>query len=312
MASKISDPMRFQGNIKRKHYFEGWYFNQVSSACRKTIALIPGISLNPGDAHCFIQAIVSPPAQSYYFRFPVSSMKWSDNPFMLEIGDSRFGKTECIIRLSDETAEISGRVTFGPLTEISRHWWMPGIMGYFSYIPFMECSHGIVSMDHTVDGQITCNGEQLIFNNDRGYIEKDWGTSFPSSYVWIQANHFPEAGDSFMLSIASVPFLRRSFKGLITNLIHQGKEYRLATYNGTKILGESRRPEGVEIELQKGRLGLHVSARIETSVGLKAPRLGRMADVIKEGLGGSVTVALYDKGALLFEKTSPFAGIEIV
>ncbi|MCK7537696.1 MAG: tocopherol cyclase family protein [Marinilabiliales bacterium] len=28
------------------------------------------------------------------------------------------------------------------------------------------------------------------FSGGRGYIEKDWGHSFPSAYVWMQSNHF--------------------------------------------------------------------------------------------------------------------------
>ena len=43
----------------------------------------------------------------------------------------------------------------------------------------MECYHGIVSMDHTVNGLIEINNEKIDFSEGRGYIEKDWGRSFP-------------------------------------------------------------------------------------------------------------------------------------
>ena len=47
-------------------------------------------------------------------------------------------------------------------------------MGYFAYIPKMECYHGIVSMNHMVNGVIRINDVDIDFNNGKGYVEKDW------------------------------------------------------------------------------------------------------------------------------------------
>ena len=43
----------------------------------------------------------------------------------------------------------------------------------------------------------------------RAYVEKDWGSKFPKTWVWIQANHFAAengAMGTLMLSVASIPF----------------------------------------------------------------------------------------------------------
>ena len=46
----------------------------------------------------------------------------------------------------------------------------------------------------------------------RAYVEKDWGSKFPKTWVWIQANHFEALENSsgavgtLMLSVASIPF----------------------------------------------------------------------------------------------------------
>ncbi|MEZ4893124.1 MAG: tocopherol cyclase family protein [Saprospiraceae bacterium] len=37
---------------------------------------------------------------------------------------------------------------------------------------------------------LTINGEELDFTGGKGYMEKDWGRSFPSAYFWMQTNHF--------------------------------------------------------------------------------------------------------------------------
>ena len=78
-------------------------------------------------------------------------------------------------------------------------------MGPFKYFP-MECRHGIISMRHTLEGRLKLNGKEIDFTNGLGYIEKDSGRSFPSSYVWVQANDFDEPC-SIMASVADIPFL---------------------------------------------------------------------------------------------------------
>ena len=62
-------------------------------------------------------------------------------------------------------------------------------MGPFKYLPKMECKHNIFSMNNQVNGKIIINGQEYLFNNDLGYIEGDYGTSFPNNYIWIQANN---------------------------------------------------------------------------------------------------------------------------
>ena len=66
-------------------------------------------------------------------------------------------------------------------------------MGPFSFVPFMECYHGIISMDHSIIGELSIKGKKVDFTSGRGYIEKDWGHSFPIGYVWMQSNHFSES-----------------------------------------------------------------------------------------------------------------------
>jgi tocopherol cyclase len=47
----------FQGNLRAKRYFDGWYFKHVSADRSSIFALIPGISLSPRGSHSFGQLI---------------------------------------------------------------------------------------------------------------------------------------------------------------------------------------------------------------------------------------------------------------
>lgn len=74
-VKKIIHPEFFQGNKKKKNYFEGWYYKTVSQDGKYTLAFIPGISLNDLDPHAFIQVFISKQLdddthlESHYFRF---------------------------------------------------------------------------------------------------------------------------------------------------------------------------------------------------------------------------------------------------
>ncbi|MCK7487611.1 MAG: tocopherol cyclase family protein [Bacillus subtilis] len=68
------------------------------------------------------------------------------------------------------------------------------------------------------------NDFEISFEHGRGYLEKDWGTSFPQGYVWLQTNHFTSPGTSLMASVARIPFLGFAFQGFLVNFVHAGKE----------------------------------------------------------------------------------------
>jgi hypothetical protein len=79
-------------------------------------------------------------------------------------------------------------------------------------------------------------GESIDFNNGRGYIEKDWGQSFPEAYVWMQSNHFSSQGISIKASVASIPWIGKSFTGFITGVWVHNRLYRFTTYNQTRLI----------------------------------------------------------------------------
>jgi hypothetical protein len=108
-------------------------------------------------------------------------------------------------------------------------------MGWYAWVPFMECYHGIVSLDHEIQGALQVDGQRVDFSGGRGYIEKDWGPSFPSAWIWLQTNHFGVPGTSLTASIAVIPWMRSSFSGFIVGFLHGGRLYRLATYTGAKV-----------------------------------------------------------------------------
>ncbi|PKM88182.1 MAG: hypothetical protein CVU85_04545 [Firmicutes bacterium HGW-Firmicutes-10] len=303
----MKKPILFQGSKRKDRYFEGWYFKQVCEPLQQTISFIPGVSLKKGDEHAFIQVIIAPAIQTHYFRFDISEFSSDEKPFRVRIAMNIFSETGISIDLRNEKIVIKGKLNYGPFEEIKHTLYSPTIMGPFAYIPNMECNHGVISMDHSVNGTLTVNETLWTFQNDRGYLEKDWGTSFPKRYLWVQANHFDDPSVRFMASVAKIPFLGLSFNGVIANLIIDGKEHRFATYNGYKDENIWKFDGGYSFELKKGKDVCEVLVHFDDAGELKAPQLGAMSGVIKEGLGARITVKYQGKTYV-----SDYGGAELV
>lgn len=318
MFFKTFHPEVFQGHLKKNNYFEGWYFKYVTPSLSHTFAFIPGISLNKHDTHAFVQVFISDRSQqketlkTYYFKYDIQQFSFHPKTFKIQIGDNVFSSESLYFNISTQELDMQVHLNHIDITPIKKSWIFPSIMGPFGYLGFMETYHGIVSMQHDLKGSILLGKEAISFNNGKGYIEKDWGTSFPSSYTWLQSNHFKNTKTSFMLSYATIPFLFFKFKGLISVLMYNGQEYRFATYNLTRVLKISHDDQRVNIVLKKRQYRLEVTAITTDYKDLPSPKHGQMKETIKEGLSGNISLKLYKKNTLLYEDEGVASGIEIM
>lgn len=264
-----------------KEFFDGYYYKHQKGD--NTIAFIPGIS---SDSK-FIQVITND--KSYHV------------PFKDNLGGNIFSKEGIKVNINYKDLSIKGNIKYSNLTPIKYD-----IMGFFKYFP-MECSHGVISVHHTLDGSLTLNGKEIDFTNGVGYIEKDSGTSFPKSYLWVQCNDFkPKC--SIMVSIADIPFYGLNFKGCICIVHYLGKEYRLATYLGVKIVGYNDH----RLILKQGNYRLDVNIIKREGHSLYAPNVGKMSRTIHETPACKANFKFYIKNKLLFNLNSDNASFEFV
>lgn len=318
MFKRIRHPELYQGVHKKTNYFEGWYYKLVSKTHDVTLALIPGISLNKKDPHAFIQVFISQKNQgehtltTRYFRYAISAFIPQEQPFSIAIDQNFFSKEKIELHLNDHDIKLNGVIMLHHLTPLKTSLYAPNIMGPFAYLNFMECYHGVVSMNHMLSGSVTLNQKTIDFHQGKGYIEKDWGKSFPRAYVWLQSNHFSDASTSFMFSYADIPFGKRYFKGLIVNVVIGQKEYRFATYNRAKVIREDIQNNRVHYQIKKGKYMLDIKAHSMIETSLASPKNGEMINQIKEGLSGEVAITLYQGKDVLYEDTGYHAGIEIM
>lgn len=313
MFRRLYNPEVFQGNLRKKHYFEGWYFKQVTQDKSYTFSFIPGVSLVENDPHAFIQIMNGYSGNTDYLRYPLDEFSWDKRRLFLKVGSSTFTGSDIMLDIESESLNLTGQIDFNNIIKYPKNILSPGIMGWYSFIPFMECNHGIVSVNHDLHGWISINKNVIDFNGGKGYIEKDWGVSFPEAWIWIQSNNFEEHDTSFSFSIAKIPWMGRFFIGFIAFLYLNKKFYLFNTYNKSIVSEINHNKEIIEITVRNSRNILKIRV-IKNSFGdLRAPVSGEMSRRIKESTDSEVHLQLLDKyDNPEYEGTGKSVGLEII
>lgn len=309
----VFKPEVFQGNLSYMNYFEGWYFKQVSKDLDVVYSFIPGISLNPEHPHAFIQIINGISGETQYVEYPISSFSYDKKQLWVKIADSVFTRDNMLLQIDSPLIKVSGQLHFSHGIDYLKSIFSPGIMGWYSFVPFMECKHDIVSVTHQIEGSLNINGLEIDFSGGKGYIEKDWGRSFPESWIWLQSNHFQQSDASIMISIAKIPWLGSYFTGFLAFLYFEGEFYKFSTYNKSKITGLSYNNQTVKIELTNKNYNLSVNAYLRNSGILLAPDAGKMDRRIKESVDSYIEVLLSDtKGNQIYNDKAVRTGLEVI
>ncbi len=301
-------PNEYHGWGRTQRYFEGWYYKVVSRDERCAMAFIPGISIGEkGDSHSFVQVMYGSECRSAYHRYTAGEFVPAADRFEVSVGNNHFSAENMHLDLPG----ISGTLHFQNIQPWPKMLGAPGIMGWYSFVPFMECNHGVVSLHHTLEGTLTIDGKQVDFSGGKGYIEKDWGSSFPRAYVWMQSNHF-DTNDraSLLASVAHIPWLNSHFIGYISGFWLDGRLFKFATYTGARK-HLTIRDEQVELIFRDSKTELRISAQQAAGTALASPLSGEMTGKVSESLLATLDVELLEGGKRIFEGKGRSAGLEV-
>lgn len=300
------DPALYHGTITSRPYFEGWFFKHSSE--NGSCAFIPGVfrgNKRENDI-AFIQVLFSDPVQSFFVRYPFSSFHSEKDRFEIRIEDNFFSSER--VRLDMGSIGLKAEFDYGEPVLLERSTFSPTIMGPFSFVPAMQCNHGVLSLRHDVNGFVDCGKRHMEFADANGYIEKDWGEAFPKSWVWMQCE---DKRSAFMCSIAHIQYNFIKFTGLICVLLAEGKQYRFASYNKGKIKALRVQDGRVEAEISREDLTLKITAEDNEFGSLKAPTKTGMNRVISESLRASYQISLFEKDMEIYSGSFEYGGLEI-
>lgn len=277
-----------------RQYFQGYYFK-----CQHqdhALAIIPACHQTADEKSCSIQIITHD--GSWSIPFPYTTFKMDKKGLPISIQENFFSPKQLQLNIHTDVLNIEGSLHFKELTPL--HY---DIMGPFHLVPRMECYHEVISMSHLVSGDLHINNEIYHFQDDLGYIEGDRGRSFPQSYLWTHC--FFDDG-SIMLSVATIPLGLIHFTGIICAIHYLGKEYRLATYLGAKVVSINQG----NIHIRQGHDDLIITYMDHAGHSLLAPQQGQMARMIRENIQCHASYCFKRKNKVLFEFQSHQASFE--
>lgn len=308
----VFDPPRFQGWGRERSYFEGWYFKVVIPEQNLAYAFIPGISYDAeGKGHSFLQVLDGVKATSAYHRYGPEDFEPDPDRFHLRLAGHQFSKEQLTIDLPGLQVDLQLKDVIPwqprPLA--------PGIMGWYGFVPRMQCYHGLVSFHHELVGSIKVGGQTHTVEQGVGYIEKDWGSGFPDAWVWCQSNHLTgaKAPASLMASVASIPWLGSSFTGFLATFYWEGELHLFTTWARSQVATKFDEEQGkVTLTFTKPGKRLQIVGSPAPGGDLVSPITeGGMTGKINESLQAELAVSFFLNEKLVYEGTASWAGLEV-
>ncbi|MCL2438777.1 MAG: tocopherol cyclase family protein [Coriobacteriia bacterium] len=297
---KIKHPELFQ-DLHGSNYFEGWYF-KFQDASGEILAVIPGISRTKDKEFAFIQVLSSHLSIATYTKYDIEDFHYDEDPWSIRIADNYFGLDRIELHILADDIELIGKFNLANIIPLRTSFYAPSIMGPFAYLNSMECYHAVLSMHHEISGQARLNGQLLDFDDSCGYLEKDWGRSFPKEYIWIHGQDVL-SHDTLFFSLARIPLAGRSFDGLIAVFYVDGVQHRFATYNLAHVKTFTKNGDSYLLEVKQGEHTLRLRLQMRDAHPLLSPQLGEMSGTIKESLTSTCEVQLLRNSQILAQRT---------
>lgn len=317
MINFIRNPDAYHGSNKKSNFFEGWYFKLVQPHTGHTYCFIPGVFISNKKAspHSFIQVIKGNEISFKYLKYKKDDFKASTSEFNLKVEGSSFSPYEMSLNINQQNEKIYGTLYFENIIKWPDSIINPGSMGFYNYLDFMQCYSQVCAVDGNIRGKLHVNDETVDFTGGKLYIEKNWGKTFPNSYIWLQGNSFQKGDGSVTCSIGNIPLPVpfRSFTGFLIGIYAKGRFYKFTSINKA-ALSVNCENEKIVVEASNKDYVLKIEAfyKQDTFMDLCAPRDENMIPIARETLQGNLNVTLYNKkkSVIIFNDSCLSAGIE--
>lgn len=286
-------------------FFEGWYFKHQTD--EHTLILIPAFHRDKeGRESASLQVILDDVARCV--DVPAVDFEADERRLFVRLGANVFSERGCRLHIDLPGLTLRGHLRYGAFKSPAR-----SLMGPLCKLP-LPCFHEVLSLSHSLRGLITVNGKLWDFTGGVGYLEKDWGHSFPASYLWLHCGWKENTGRaSVMLAVAGLGTRQNPFTACGSLILHQGKQYRLSTYQGAQLAHCG----GRRISLRQGAWLLQVILPPEALLPsrgalLLAPEDGRMSRAIREHSRCPMRCQLYRGGKRILDAQKEAGSLERV
>jgi hypothetical protein len=150
-------------------------------------------------------------------------------------------------------------------------------MGYSYYIPTLPCYHSVLNKSHLISGEIQYPDNNYLLDNALGYMEKNWGTSFPDNYFWMHAVDPTNPSISLLFSQAEIKWLGKSFIKHIGHLRLNGEELDLKMLAQFEVTYDFLNEDNPKIILKSKQIKLELSFGTSQKYVFKGPAVGKLS-----------------------------------
>jgi tocopherol cyclase len=271
---KILKPTTLRGNLERNTYFEGWFQKIYSKEYNSSFVIIYGYATrNSEDTFGFIQ-ILFPNNATEVSYFNRNEFSCDQDHHIIRMGENTL--TTEFIQINTNDVNIRLNFLNNHVTRTFKN-----SMGYNYFIPNLPCYHAVLNTGHLVSGEIKQKDKRFIIENELGYLEKNWGTSFPKTYYWLHALDPNDPQVSLLFSRAEIEWMGKKFIRHLGHLRYNDKQVDIRSLKNFNVSIISSRKDKHEIRIASKTLQIEISITHKNNVCFKGPFNGKLSrDII--------------------------------
>jgi hypothetical protein len=224
--------------------------------------------------YCFVQVYDGRSGRVTHREYPLESFvagkAAAGDGF--SVGPNTFSPRGVRLAVEGEAGAVHGELHFDEAKVWPARFLSPGAMGWFAWLPWLQCYHDVLSLHHRVEGHLQVLGEAREFTGGVGYLEKTWGGAFPDAWVWLQCNQFDRPGVCLFFALARVPLLGYPLRGVTAGLLVGDDLFPFGTYRAVRVVRAEVGPDSARFRVR----GLGRTLEVEAGFG----RTERPADLV--------------------------------
>jgi len=194
------DPNRYHWDGQTNPFYEGWFF-RIALPDGRSFGFIYCVQ-NPGattiESSGAYLVVARSGGELLQETFEANAFLGNPESFAVQIA----GHSATEGHLDGEVHENGHDVTWDIDYEIIEPW--TDTMGDFTNRPGLPVNWYVGALRGKGSGAIEWDGEVISFTDAAVFQDHNWGDFFPSGYIWMQSQEFPDADDALAVAGGAV------------------------------------------------------------------------------------------------------------
>jgi tocopherol cyclase len=296
-------PNSIRGTFERNKFFEGWFQKVYSKALKASFILIYGYATHNSDNEFGFLQILIPNQTPEIVYFPKNQVSCDIEKHQFRMGKNLLTTELIRIDINGISIELNMK-NKQPFRTFKNS------MGYTYFIPNLPCYHSVLNTAQSVSGEIKHQGQCYTLDHEMGYLEKNWGTTFPESYFWVHAVDPNNPAISLLFSRAKIVWLGKTYIKHVGYLCYDGQQIELRELKNCAVSNSNISPENRIIQIRSASAQLDLALGYGREVQFKGPKDGALSRMIHHQADAKVEVSLtYENRRQQFQMVGNFEDV---